>query len=351
MGARIYEATTVILVEHADLYTEYVRPTVSDTRPEARFKTVVQQITSRHFLEKIVAEFKLLDKQEEKPSLESAIRSLKRRIKVNVTGEIVTEAFSISYEDRDPVMAMKIANRLTALFIERNQQQREQHAQGTINFLVKELKRVQWLLKKQERKMAEFRARHYGMLPGNTQVVTTTTPADLTETEDIVVLYSQLRRLRLKYTDEHPEIIRLKAKIAESENKGETATSEGQSSQPKSEIATRRVEQNRLRVEQQWKELTLSYQVTQNEFQSLLDKKHQAELAVSMEEKQSGYRIQILDEARIPEAPSKPSLQQIFLAWLLLAMGAGVGLWLLRSVLIPRFTKLRSWRSLPNCPL
>ena len=56
---RIYEASTVILVEHADLYTEYVRPTVSDTRPEARFKTVVQQITSRHFIEKIVAEFKL----------------------------------------------------------------------------------------------------------------------------------------------------------------------------------------------------------------------------------------------------------------------------------------------------
>jgi succinoglycan biosynthesis transport protein ExoP len=344
---RIYEASTTLIVEHADLYRDYVRPTIVETGPEERFKTLVQQITSRNFLEKIVEEFKLIDKQEQGTSLGSVIDSLKNRIKVRVTGEIVIESFNITYEDQDPVMSMKITNRLADLFIERNQQQRENHALKAISFLDKELKRVQSLLKYQERKMAEFRALHFGMLPENSQVVTTTPPVDLTESDDVVVLYSELRRLQLKYTDEHPEIIRLKAKIAELESKRESNSN--------SDITpitpVKKVEQNRLKVQQEWQELTLNYQVTQTELQSLLDKKHQAELAASMEQTESGYRIQILDEATIPEAPSKPNLQQIILAWLLLSLGAGVGLVAVKERSDTSFYKIEELEEFTELPV
>lgn len=346
LSPRIYEASTTLIVEHADLYRDYVVPTIIETGPEERFKTLVQQITSRNFLEKIVEEFKLLDKQEQGTSLGSVIDSLKSRIKVRVTGEIVIESFNITYEDRDPVMAMKITNQLADLFIERNQQQRENHALKAISFLDKELKRVQSRLNYQERMMADFRALHFGMLPQSSQVVTTTPPENLTESEDLVVLYSELRRLRLKYTDEHPEIIRLKAKIAELESKRESTSNAGIT--PTTPI---QVEQNQLKVQQQWAELTLKYQTTQTELQSLLDKKHQAELAASMEQTESGYRIQILDEARIPEGPSKPNLQQIILAWLLLGLGAGVGLVAVKERFDTSFYKIEELEEFTELPV
>ena len=346
LSPRIYEASTTLIVEHADLYRDYVVPTIIETGPEERFKTLVQQITSRNFLEKIVEEFKLLDKQEQGTSLGSVIDSLKSRIKVRVTGEIVIESFNITYEDRDPVMAMKITNQLADLFIERNQQQRENHALKAISFLDKELKRVQSRLNYQERMMTDFRALHFGMLPQSSQVVTTTLPENLTESDDLVVLYSELRRLRLKYTDEHPEIIRLKAKIAELESKRESTSNAGIT--PTTPI---QVEQNQLKVQQQWAELTLKYQTTQTELQSLLDKKHQAELAASMEQTESGYRIQILDEARIPEGPSKPNLQQIILAWLLLGLGAGVGLVAVKERFDTSFYKIEELEEFTELPV
>lgn len=346
LSPRIYEASTTLIVEHADLYRDYVVPTIIETGPEERFKTLVQQITSRNFLEKIVEEFKLLDKQEQGTSLGSVIDSLKSRIKVRVTGEIVIESFNITYEDQDPVMAMKITNQLADLFIERNQQQRENHALKAISFLDKELKRVQSRLNYQERMMADFRALHFGMLPQSSQVVTTTPPENLTESEDLVVLYSELRRLRFKYTDEHPEIIRLKAKIAELESKRESTSNAGIT--PTTPI---QAEQNQLKVQQQWAELTLKYQTTQTELQSLLDKKHQAELAASMEQTESGYRIQILDEARIPEGPSKPNLQQIILAWLLLGLGAGVGLVAVKERFDTSFYKIEELEEFTELPV
>ena len=80
------------------------------------------------------------------------------------------------------------------------------------------------------------------------------------------------------------------------------------------------------KVDQQLKELTRGYEVTQNEYQSLLDKRLQAEMAASMERMQRGERFLIIDEAKIPRKPHKPKRQQVLLIGLLLAMATGVGL-------------------------
>ena len=149
-----------------------------------------------------------------------------------------------------------------------------------------------------------------------------------------------MKRLRLKYTDEHPEIIRLKARIAEVEsstsNVGGTATADA------ANITQLKAEDNRLlqdsikeyqrrvemtpKVDQQLRELTRGYEVTLSAYLSLLDKRLQAEMAASMESMQRGERFLILDEAKIPTSPFKPDRQKILLIGLMLAMASGVGL-------------------------
>ena len=132
-----YQASTTILVEQPQLHISYVRPTIIERR-EGRLETIEQQIKSRRLIEMVVNEPDLLAEPQNNPSLESMIQSLRNRITVGVTGE---QLFSISYEDQDPVMAMKIANRLTSLFIETSLKQREEQALGTISFLDRELER------------------------------------------------------------------------------------------------------------------------------------------------------------------------------------------------------------------
>jgi uncharacterized protein involved in exopolysaccharide biosynthesis len=61
-------------------------------------------------------------------------------------------------------------------------------------------------------------------------------------------------------------------------------------------------------------------------YQSLLDKKLQAQMAQNLEHKQQGEHFKILDPARLPEKPIKPDRNKILLigAFMGLAMGFGL---------------------------
>jgi uncharacterized protein involved in exopolysaccharide biosynthesis len=230
-------------------------------------------------------------------------------------------------------------------------------------------------LEEQERKVLEFREKHLGELPEQLDANLRTldrlqnqlqnTTQDIIESEDLVVLNALLKRLRLKYTDEHPEIIRLKARIAEVEsgkrNMGGTTTANAES------ITQLSAKENRLlqdsikeyqkrvemtpKVDQQLRELTRGYEVTQNEYQSLLDKRLQAEMAASMERMQRGERFLILDEAKIPERPFKPNRQTVLFIGLLLAMASGVGLVAFMEHLDASFYKIEDLERFAEVPV
>ncbi len=61
-------------------------------------------------------------------------------------------------------------------------------------------------------------------------------------------------------------------------------------------------------------------------FNSLLDRKLEAELAVNMEKKQKGEQFRILDHARVPEKPISPDIKKIIVFSLAAGMGAAAGI-------------------------
>ena len=396
----VYRASTLILVEPQKVPSSYVKPTVTEN-VEAQLRTITEQIMSRSYLEKIINEFDLYPEMRKKLPLESVIERMRRCIDVRVKKGRV---FSVSFEDQDPVIAMKVANRLASLFIEGNLKVREERAEGTLVFLEKELERVRKLLKQQEKKVSEFRAKHLGVLPeqleanlrtldrlqlqlqsngealktaeetrrmlqqqlSQMQIMPMITVDEGSSGEEIAPegsnlskLKAYLEQLQLRYTEKHPEVRRIKRLIAqmEKEEKGNeegskeasttnekppwTSQIEAQLAQLDAEIAQLKNERKRLKseikeyerrveitpkIEQQLKELTRGYEVTQKEYQSLLDKKLQAELAANMERKQKGERFKVLDQAKIPERPFKPNRQKIILFGVFLGMAAGGGL-------------------------
>lgn len=78
--------------------------------------------------------------------------------------------------------------------------------------------------------------------------------------------------------------------------------------------------------EQELALLTRDYDLLKANYQSLLDKKIQAQMAENLERKQQGEQFKVLDPARLPEKPVKPDRNRILLIGAFIGLVSGVGL-------------------------
>jgi len=140
---KIYEASTLILVEPQSVPSDFVREIVS-TDVESRISTIKEEILSRTNLEKIIDKFNLFAGPEsENILMENKVASIRSRIVVGVSrARRGPNTFSISFSDSNPETAMKIANGLATLFIDENLKIRETQAIGTSDFLEAELETI-----------------------------------------------------------------------------------------------------------------------------------------------------------------------------------------------------------------
>lgn len=397
---RIYEAETLILIQPQKVPEEYVQSIVTSD-PSERINTLSQQILSRTNLEKIIDEFKLYQGPESTDLyVEDKIERLRRNISVSVSTDRrrQSDAFTISYQGKDPQRVMRITNTLASFFIDENLRLREAQAVGTSDFLDDELAAMKKRLETVEETLKNYREAYMGQLPEqlesnlrildrlqeqlseNLQALSdakirlaalqneaaaareqaTTViinPGDKSDTSDLAQLRAQLENLLSRYTERHPDVVRLKARIADLEAQaaaqdagaGEAADgSPAPASLPpemrqqfaeinremqrlESDIAenrrqiaiyNQRVEDTPKR-EQELLSLKRDYENIQASYNSLLARKLEAEIAVNMERKQKGEQFRVVDSARLPEKPVKPDMKKLFA--LVVAAGLAVG--------------------------
>ena len=269
---KVYKATTLILVQPQSIPESYVRSTITD--PVAnRLNTISQEILSRTRLEKVIQEFNLYADIRKSLPLEEIIEIMRKAIEVKVQEtrrEQTTNSFSISYEGKEPKTVMMVTNKLASLFIEENLRVRESRAEGTSEFLIKELESMDERLRRKEQEIRNFKQRTMGQLPQQLdanlrilerlqqQLKTTNESLRATEDRSIVIqnqlellkkreptqivrvgsqgdisvdrgedpLITQLKNLKgelaialSKYKESHPDIIVLKKRIADLEPK------------------------------------------------------------------------------------------------------------------------------------
>ena len=65
--------------------------------------------------------------------------------------------------------------------------------------------------------------------------------------------------------------------------------------------------------EQELLTLQRDYSNLKQSYDSLVNRKLEAEIAVNMEKKQKGEQFSIIDPARLPEKPISPDLRRLFL--------------------------------------
>ena len=95
------------------------------------------------------------------------------------------------------------------------------------------------------------------------------------------------------------------------------------------EEINRRMRQLQRRVdnipkrEQELLSLKRDHQNIQNTYNSLLNRKLEAEIAVNMERKQKGEQFRIIDYAKVPQRPVEPDMKKLFM--FVVAAGLGIG--------------------------
>ena len=163
---KIYKATTLILVQPQRVPIDYVRPTITDT-VATRLSTISQEILSRTRLEKVIQELNLFSDLRKKAPMEEVVETVRRNVAVDVQRQRdqTQSTFSISYQGTDPQLVMRVTNKLSSLFIEENLKLRESQAEGTSDFIDKELMDIEKQLNKKDLEIRTYKERNTGNLP------------------------------------------------------------------------------------------------------------------------------------------------------------------------------------------
>lgn len=420
----VYRASTLVMVEKQKVPADYVKATVT-TDIDERLKTIEQQITNRGNLERIITEMDLYPELRREKPIEKVVNQMRRGdLLVQRRGDV----FSISFDNEDPVRAAAVANRIAELFIQENLKLREDQAQGTSSFLETELAQTKAKLEQQEARLAAFKRVYMGSLPeqrdANLQAVgqlqtkleINMDALDKAEMRKILLqsqlaelqrqadaseqpaapaipsaptrldqLRGELIQLRARYTDRHPDVVRLREEIAALEAVESGAPVQGitpppRPSRPRTdptltaelqaiamEIDSLKTERARIladisryqarieavpTIEQELLSLTRDYENIKRSYEELLDKRIEARLAENLEKSRQGEQFTILEKAVPPADPHSPN-QLAFLAGGLVIGGLfGLGGALLRDQTDSTYTDAESLQeAFPGVPV
>jgi polysaccharide chain length determinant protein (PEP-CTERM system associated) len=386
-----YRSSTLILVAPEQLPPNLVTQ-VSTERVARRLQTLRQEIESRTRLEMIARELDPYATLGKEPLIDT-IERMRGGVTMSVKGN---DAFSITFEHRDPKMAMLVADRITTLFMDEVAGARERQVSTAYDFIEKQLQEARQQLELKEEALREFKEQHMGQLPEQVQanlatlqrlqleqqmvadslrkatdalllMESTSGPAAVAPgapqaPDSLAGLRALMGQLKTRYTDEHPDVRALQGRIDALEKAAANAPPDAPVTDPVAAAAQLRLREARLEVQAQRERLTdvdrriagfqnrveaaprreqevlglmRDYQKLSENYSALLSRKLDAEMAARLEQQQKGQQFRVLDPAYLPERASFPDRGLFALAGAVVGLLLGVGLAVTIDVLDP----------------
>jgi polysaccharide chain length determinant protein (PEP-CTERM system associated) len=406
----IYRSNTVILLTPQKLPSFYVQSPVTSTIDQ-RVRTTSEAILSRTRLQQVVEEFNLYPQL---TGIDGRASKLRRNIQIDIRRN---DTFAISFDHTVPEMARQVAERLGSLFVNENLEMREQLATGTTTFINMEVDRLRKELEKEEAEVNLFKAEHRFELPeqldanlrtleqlrtqlqsnslrvSSLQERKASLGKQLAEVQNIPTVGSskdfetrklQLQDLLARYSEKHPDVIRLKEEIQSleaeakrlSQTKGTVPTPIVRdpvqqvlikqiedlnleiNSMQAAEVALRKqIASYQTRVDNapmraiELSKISRGYDIKLKKYQDLQGKSHESQLSENMEKKQKGEQFQVVDQANLPQAPAAPNRLFIFIAALGLGIAVAFGLAFVQDNLDTSFKRAEELREYSDVPL
>ena len=170
-----YKSMATILIEEQEIPSELVHSTITGYADQ-RIEMIRQHVMSRAILWKVVEQYNLYPDLRRANSVEEVVKRFTKDIAVDViSADIVnkqtqsatkaTIAFTVAYQSNSPVLAQKVSNELTSLFLGLNLKSRERQAQEATSFLQQEADHLSKHIGKVDDKIAALKHRAKGALP------------------------------------------------------------------------------------------------------------------------------------------------------------------------------------------
>jgi len=410
---RTYQAQASIGVSLPGVSGQLLNETQKVTAEE-RARQISQTLLSQAVIERVVRE-EGFDKHMPVPA---AVQMVRSNVDVKVPppdpnmpqGSV--EQFQLFYKDDTPTMAQRVTNRLADVFVEESSRKRAVRAEETSMFINDQLTASKMRLDQLEEELRKAKEAFMGALPEQTQAnvslvngaqqqletVTNAIRGDqdrLTSVERQISAYStgvttdgsatqaplaaspalsriasleaSLAAARARYTEQYPEVVRLKDELAKAR-----ADAQADATKPESDrLATLRLDpgykalvkeredirqriadgQRRQaaieqqiglyrtrvdaapKVQQQLATIQREYDLEKQNYSTLTGKFRESQMNESLERNQGGERFTVLQHASLPDSPFTPNIPRLLVLVLLVGVCLGGGLALGREYL------------------
>ncbi len=318
---RSYEASSLILVEEEKLINPMIQGLTSSTPMTMRMQTIKEILLGWNSLVELTKKLNLAKNIQNQAQFEQLIMSLRRNINIQMRG---INIIKIAYTGKNPEETQIITKTLGDILVEENMRKQTKEADVAINFLTEQLQ----IYKKK-----------------------------LKETE-IANLEDQLKTLLIDSTEEHPLVKDLRQQIAKAKTEMDSGefkvpnlatTSDNPTyqalkkeldkiestalgaAQPSAASGSAPEDTNStiyklMVIDKLDSALARDKNVNETIYNMLLQRLETAKITQRLEASKSGTRYTVIDPARLPLVPSKPSKTVIVLLGLLLGVSVGTGL-------------------------
>lgn len=383
-----YTSQTLVLVARPAVSEEVVKHVVTEDFTQ-RLAAMKGKILSRSRLEPVIEKFNLYAADRNKVHMEDLIDRLRGTITITPLEAMPgiqyanLPGFSVNVTFGDPQTAQQICTEVTSMFMEQDARDINEKAKTTTSFIDQQLGEAKGKLDDEDAKLAEFKRQHIGSLPeedqrnlgilgslnaelDSTNQAMTRTQQDKSFNETLLSqqeaswkaaqkgenpesLEDQLRArqeqltvLRARYTEEHPDVVKLKSEIEDLKKKIEADPNPADSVKSRKNTEPPQIQQLRAKIQQadetfaeltkrqtkiqdsiktieghiesspmvemQLKELTRNHENALGFYNDLLKQRNIADMDSQLIHEQQSEHFSVLDPPSLPTSPSFPKM-------------------------------------------
>lgn len=423
----IYRSEASLFIERQEIPSDLVETTVTGY-VEERIQAITKRLLTNDNLWRIAEKLDLYPEERNLANKLAIVQRMRESVVVEMESveeeeakgrgrndPSVTIGFTVSFDASTPEIAQKVSNELAVLYAEENRKERTAQTKEVSRFLEEESSRYRAQIAEIDKELAAFKQENVGYLPELAKVnldllnktgdqldqvqeditslqeqivslqsqLSATDPYynvvgdgnSMTVNQQLRVLKSQYTEARQRYSDEHPDIKRLKNQI-ESLGGSVNSSSNDKAFLPdnpayialNSQVQSSRIrlktleaERERLKnkietyedrvfkapaVEKDYLAIVRDRDAALKKFQDIQGKLQTARLANNLEQGAKAERFVILSPASLPDSPAQPNRIAILFLGFVLAFGAGTGTASLAEYLDPAVHGVRGVRNI-----
>jgi uncharacterized protein involved in exopolysaccharide biosynthesis len=170
-----YRSTGTILIEQQELPSNLVESTITSFADQ-RIQQISQRVMTTDNLTRIIQRYDLYATLRARQPREVVLEHMRKDVHFQMISADVMDpregratkaniAFSVSYDNRSPETAARVANELVSLYLDENVRERRQQATDAATFLAGQSNRLDQSIKALQAQIAQYKDKHINTLP------------------------------------------------------------------------------------------------------------------------------------------------------------------------------------------